>query len=135
MSNLNQPRNPAVMILTVVLIVVAIWAVAASAKVARKNEELAQMRADMETLKQTAEQRMMQAQQVADEADKLRRVALKWTLQRQQQLQQEQQRRSVATNVTSSAKSTTAPKPAASKSIAKTSTASRSPVRSSSSRH
>lgn len=137
MSNLSQPRNPAVMILVVILAVVAIIAIAASVKVSRKNDELAQLRADMDTLRQNSEQQMMQARQIAEDAEKLRQVALKWTLQRQQQLQQEQQRRAASSNAVSAAKSTSSSstsKPASSTASKSSSSSSKSHAYSSSSR-
>ena len=92
----NQSKNPAVVILSVLVIACLIWGIVASASLSKTKATVVQLKQDLELANQRADQARTEAQKQISDADNVRRVALKWEMQRQQWLQQEKAKAAAA---------------------------------------
>ena len=92
----EQSRNFVTAVLSVLLICAVVWAVIAQSTASKRMDELTQKQQELDRVTKLSEEKQLEAEKVMADAEKkvaeaesLRKVALKWTLQRQQQLQQE----------------------------------------------
>jgi hypothetical protein len=95
----SRSPNPAVIILAVLLVGAVIWAIVATATVEKRNAAIVQLQQSMDQLKAQTEQKMAEADKIAADSEKLRKVALKWTIQSQKMIQELQAKKAaVSTN-------------------------------------
>jgi hypothetical protein len=93
-ESLREPKNTTVMFLSLLVVVVVIWGIVASVMASNRRKDCERLTAEKEAIRLEADQIKQESQMKADQAEKLRLVALEWTRQHQLQVQEEMRKKS-----------------------------------------
>ncbi len=92
-ESLREPKNTTVMLLSLLVVFVTIWAIIASVMASSRRKEVDTLKTDMAQMRQESEQLKQDTLRKMDEVEKLRQTAMEWTRQHQLRLQEEMRKK------------------------------------------
>lgn len=92
-ESLREPKNTTVMFLSLLVVVVVIWAIVASVMASNRRKDCDRLTSEKEAIRIESDQIKQEAQVKVAEAEKLRQVAMEWTRQHQLQIQEEMRKK------------------------------------------
>ena len=92
-ESLREPKNTTVMLLSLLVVFVTIWAIIASVMASSRRKDVDRLTADMTVLRQESEQLKQDTLRKMDEVEKLRQTAMEWTRQHQLRIQEEMRKK------------------------------------------
>jgi len=92
-ESLREPKNTTVMLLSIIVVAFALWAIIASVKASSYHKDVERLTAEKEIMRQESEQLKQDTLRKMDEVEKLRQTAMEWTRQHQLQLQEEMRKK------------------------------------------
>ena len=92
-ESLRGSRNTTAIFLSVLLVIVFVWAVWASVTASKNSEKCGILAQEKEQIRAEAEQTRAEAERRIADADKLRKICMEWTRQHQLQLQAEMKKK------------------------------------------
>lgn len=92
-ESLREPKNTTVMLLSLLVVFVTIWAIIASVMASSRRKDVDRLTADMSQLRQESELLKQDTLRKMDEVEKLRQTAMEWTRQHQLRLQEEMRKK------------------------------------------
>lgn len=92
-ESLREPKNTTVMLLSLIIVFVTIWAIIASVMASSRRKEVDRLTSDMTGLRQDSEQLKQDTLRKMEEVEKLRQVAMEWTRQHQLRIQEEMRKK------------------------------------------
>jgi len=92
-ESLREPKNTTVMLLSLLVVFVTIWAIIASVMASGRRKDVERLTTEKEIIRQESEQLKQDTLRKMDEAEKLRQTAMEWTRQHQLQLQAEMRKK------------------------------------------
>jgi hypothetical protein len=95
-ESLREPKNTAVIFLSLLVAATLIWAIVASVMASKNRKECERLTQVCDQTRVELDQVRMDAQRQIADADKLRRTCLEWTRQHQMQIQDEMRKKAEA---------------------------------------
>ncbi len=92
-ESLREPKNTTVMLLSIIVVAFALWAIIASVKASSYHKDVERLTAEKEIIRQESENLKQETLRKMDEVEKLRQTAMEWTRQHQLQLQEEMRKK------------------------------------------
>jgi len=92
-ESLREPKNTTVMLLSLLVVFVTIWAIVASVMASGRRKDVERLTAEKEIIRQESEQLKQDTLRKMDEVEKLRQTAMEWTRQHQLRLQEEMRKK------------------------------------------
>lgn len=92
-ESLREPKNTTVMLLSLLVVGVTIWAIIASVMASGRRKEVDRLNSEMVILRQESEQLKQDTLRKIDEAEALRKTAMEWTRQHQLRIQEEMRKK------------------------------------------
>lgn len=92
-ESLREPKNTTVMLLSLLVVGVTIWAIIASVMASGRRKDIDRLTSDMAILRQESDQLRQDTLRKMDEVEKLRQTAMEWTRQHQLRLQEEMRKK------------------------------------------
>jgi len=92
-ESLREPKNTTVMLLSLLVVFVTIWAIVASVMASSRRKDVERLTSEKEIIRQESEQLKQDTLRKMDEVEKLRQTAMEWTRQHQLQLQEEMRKK------------------------------------------
>ena len=111
-ESLRGSRNTTAIFLSVLLVIVFVWAVWASVAASKNSEKCGILAQEKEQIRAESEQIRAESERRMAEADKLRKTALEWTRQHQLQLQADMKKKADEAAKAAADKAKTAKPPA-----------------------
>ena len=120
-ESLREPKNTAVIFLSLLVAATLIWAIVASVMASKNRKECERLTQVCDQTRVELDQVRMDAQRQIADADKLRRTCLEWTRQHQMQIQDEMRKKAEAAKAAVKPAVKSAVKPAAKTTVKSTS--------------
>lgn len=95
-ESLREPKNSAVIFLSLLVAATLIWAIVASVMASKNRKECERLTQVCDQVRVELDQVRVDAQRQVAEADKLRRTCLEWTRDHQMRLQEEMRKKAEA---------------------------------------
>jgi hypothetical protein len=92
-ESLREPKNTTVMLLSLLVVFVTIWAIIASVMASSRRKDVDRLTGEKELIRQESEQLKQDTLRKMDEVEKLRQTAMEWTRQHQLRLQEEMRKK------------------------------------------
>lgn len=92
-ESLREPKNTTVMLLSLLVVGVTIWAIIASVMASGRRKDVDRLTSEMAILRQESDQLKQDTLRKMDEVEKLRQTAMEWTRQHQLRLQEEMRKK------------------------------------------
>ena len=92
-ESLREPKNTTVMLLSLLVVFVTIWAIVASVMASSRRKDVERLTSEKEIMRQESEQLKQDTLRKMDEVEKLRQTAMEWTRQHQLRLQEEMRKK------------------------------------------
>lgn len=92
-ESLREPKNTTVMLLSLLVVFVTIWAIVASVMASSRRKDVDRLTSEKEMIRQESEQLKQDTLRKMDEVEKLRQTAMEWTRQHQLRLQEEMRKK------------------------------------------
>lgn len=92
-ESLHEPKNTTVMLLSLLVVGVTIWAIIASVMASGRRKDVDRLTSEMAIMRQESDQLKQDTLRKMDEVEKLRQTAMEWTRQHQLRLQEEMRKK------------------------------------------